>query len=67
MSRNRFRIGSIAVLFAVVVLCVAIFGVLTVSSPYPIAVPQSATASTWKCCMPAKTPGKTGFPKQMRI
>lgn len=32
MSRNRFRIGSIAVLFAVVVLCVAIFGVLTVSS-----------------------------------
>ena len=63
MSRNRFRIGSIAVLFAVVVLCVAIFGVLTVSS----AVSQSATASTWKCCMPAKTPGKTGFPKQMRI
>ena len=32
MSRNQFRIGSIAVLFAVVVLCVAIFGVLTVSS-----------------------------------
>lgn len=32
MNRNRFRIGSIAVLFAVVVLCVAIFGVLTVSS-----------------------------------
>ena len=26
MSRNRFRIGSIAVLFAVVVLCVAILG-----------------------------------------
>ena len=65
MSRNRFRIGSIAVLFAVVVLCVAIFGVLTL--PYPIAVPQSATVSTWKCCMPAKTPGKIGFPKQMRI
>lgn len=67
MSRNRFRIGSIAVLFAVVVLCVAIFGVLTVSSAVSVAVPQSATASTWKCCMPAKTPGKTGFPKQMRI
>ena len=32
MSRNRFRIGSIAVLFAVVVLCVAIFGVLTAVS-----------------------------------
>ena len=32
MSRNRFRIGSIAVLFAVVVLCVAVVGVLRVSS-----------------------------------
>lgn len=32
MSRNRFRIGSIAILFAVAVLCVSVFGVLTVSS-----------------------------------
>lgn len=30
MENKRFRVGSIAVLFAVVVLCVAIFGCLTV-------------------------------------
>ena len=30
MENKRFRVGSIAVLFAVVVLCVAIFGTLTV-------------------------------------
>mgnify|MGYP000467769124 FL=1 len=67
MSRNRFRIGSIAVLFAVVVLCVAIFGVLTVSS----AVSDRRAAERYgehvEVCMPAKTPDKTGFPKQMRI
>ena len=32
MESKRFRIGSVAVLFAVVVLCVAIFGTLTVST-----------------------------------
>ena len=32
MGKKRFRIGSVAVLFAVVVLCVAIFGVLTVAT-----------------------------------
>ena len=52
MSRNRFRIGSIAVLFAVVVLCVAIFGVLTVSS----AVSDRRAAERYG-----------GFPNQMRI
>lgn len=30
MNRKRFRIGSVAILFAVIVLCVAIFAVLTV-------------------------------------
>ena len=43
MSRNRFRIGSIAVLFAVVVLCVAIFGVLTVLTLIHISEPTRRT------------------------
>ena len=30
MNRKRFRIGSVAILFAVIVVCVAIFAVLTV-------------------------------------
>lgn len=32
MENKRFRVGSIAVLFTVVVLCVAIFGCLTVAT-----------------------------------
>ena len=32
MEKKRFRVGSITVLFAVVILCVAIFGALTVAT-----------------------------------
>lgn len=32
MENKRFRVGSIAVLFAVVILCVAVFGALTVAT-----------------------------------